>query len=153
MAAAAKQWQLWYRHISMKALKTFVLWLLLCVIPLQGMAINAVTICKAADQHASQAQTPHADAWQDATSHAQQPGAAQHASHGDMHSQGDPDHYKLADGSCTGSAFCPLASWMSVDRVTLPIIASASTPISYIPFHVPFVVPDGPEHRPRLLFA
>lgn len=137
----------------MKALKTFVIWLLLCVIPLQGMAINAVMTCKAADQYVSQPQMLHANAWQDATSHAHQPGAVHHGAHGSMQSHDDPDHYKAAEGSCTSSTFCPLASWMSVDRITLPVITSTSMPIAYIAFHVPFVVPDGPEHPPRLLSA
>lgn len=135
----------------MKALKTFVIWLLLCVIPLQGMAVNAVMTCKAADQRASAMQMLHADAWQDAMSHAHPSGSAHHAAHDGMHSHGDPDHYKPAEGSCTGSSFCPLASWMPVDRISLPVIASASMPIAYIAFHVPFVVPDGPEHPPRFL--
>lgn len=137
----------------MKALKTLVLWLLLCVIPLQGMAINAVMTCKAANPHASHAQMSHADAWQDITVHAHPSGAAHEAAHGGMSSQDDANHYKPAEESCTGNTFCPLASWMSVDLITLPVIANASTPISYTAFHVPFVVPDGPEHPPRFLSA
>ena len=146
---------MWYRHAFMNALKSFVLWLLIAVIPLHGIAANAVMTCKAAHQGMQQVQV------QDAAGlhgHHQHPG---HIAMQDMQDMQDSlaeagdtadekaDHTGSFGGSCT--AFCPFAVWMRIDEAAMPILANASDRISYLPFHVPFVVPDGPEHRPRFL--
>ncbi|HEY0847189.1 MAG TPA: hypothetical protein VGE12_17600 [Noviherbaspirillum sp.] len=145
---------MWYRDASMKALKIVVLWLLLSVIPLQGMAVNVVMACNAARQLDVLADARADDMQKLHDMH--QHGGIHHAGAGTApvgaEMPGDackPDHANAGGGSC--AAFCPLALWMPVGDVLLPILANTSTRISYIAFHVPFVVPDGPEHRPRIL--
>lgn len=140
---------MWYRHAVMNMLKSFVLWLLIAVIPLQGIAANAVMTCKAAHQHAQQLPEQGDDSMH---------GHYQHAGHVAMlesqEATGDvagdkADHFGSPGGSCT--TFCPFAIWMHVDDPAMPIVANSSDRISYLPFHVPFVIPDAPEHRPRFL--
>lgn len=124
----------------MKALKTFVLWLLLSVLPLQGIAVNAILTCAAANEGSVQLQSHDGQA---------------HSQHGTMHQSGDdgdsPDRLKSADRSC--SAYCGGALWMHVEAISLPAIPVASAHISYLDFHILSVVPEGPEHRPRFLSA
>lgn len=136
----------------MKALKTIVIWLLLTVIPLQGMAVNVVMACGAARTAVVQdifpdevmAQVHHSQ-------HAQHAGMikADMADWPDTDGACDPGHAKSPGASC--ASFCPLAMWMPVADMTLPVVANTSIRISYIAFHVPFVIPDGPEHPPRFL--
>lgn len=122
----------------MKVVKTFILWLLLSVIPLQGVAANVIMTCKAAHQSVSQQQdAEHTHRQHDGFDHAA-------ADTGDKQ-----DHFKSTDGSCT--AWCGGAIWMHVDAITLPTLTAASDRTDYFTFHIPFVVPDRPEPRPRFL--
>lgn len=135
----------------MKALKIFAVWLLLTVLPLQGMAFNFLMTCKASQQGIGQAMMADTDA-----DHG-------HLKHGKMHHGGhfSPDaedaaesvaeDAQPADGSCVN--YCAVAFSIPVSDITFSVMTNPSNRISYIGFHVPFVVPDGPEHRPRFLIA
>lgn len=119
----------------MNALKTFFVWLLLSVVPLQRMAVNAAMTCKAVRQNLQLMQeAAHAH---DATMH---PCVGRHD---------EQDEPVEPDGSCSTHHASTL--WLHIDKITLPAVANLPDLISYIAFHVPFVVPDRLERPPRRL--
>lgn len=126
----------------MKALKIFAVWLLLTVLPLQGMAFNFLMTCKASQQGIVQTMMPDTDA-----GHMH----LKHGGHMFSHNDDVAEDAKPADGSCVN--YCAVAFSIHVNDFTLSVMPNPSNRISYIGFHVPFVVPDGPEHRPRFLIA
>jgi hypothetical protein len=129
----------------MKSLKTFVIWLLLSLLPLQGIAINVGMTCDTGRAGGLQTQ-----AWADDAQ-----ASLQHQQDADMHcsdravdgSTGQMADFLSNDGSC--GAYCAGAAWMHVAEVALPAAMKSSGRIADIDFHLPFVVPEGPEHRPR----
>lgn len=134
----------------MKALKAIVIWVLLALIPVQGIAAvvamagsaaHRTTVQKSVRAHEAMHQVQHHDA-----------AFPVHVFHEDSKQLEDScqsDHAQAPGGSC--AAFCPLSLWMPAGDLTMPVIESASLRIAYIAFHVPFVVPDRPEHPPRFL--
>lgn len=136
----------------MKALKTIVIWLLLTVIPLQGLAVNVVMACSAARTTVIQDELPdEAMAQVHHGQHGQHAGMIKTdmADWPDKGGACEPDHAKPSGASC--ASFCPFAIWIPVADMTLPAVANTFVRISYIAFHVPLVIPDGPEHPPRFL--
>lgn len=137
----------------MKALKAFVVWLLLAVIPVQGMTVNIVMAANAAHRSAAH----ESGIAQDNAQHAQHihhraatlQSADAHCDHQQPDEACPSSHAKAAGGSC--ASFCPLSMWMPVGELTMPVVENVSLHIVYIAFHVPFVIPDRPEHPPRFL--
>lgn len=133
----------------MKAMKTLFIWLLLTLIPLQGLAANAVLTCKAANQGAK---LLHVAVVDDTHSHpcagfdrALQAPAQPDGSH-DGGQESDQDGY----AGCVANYVS--VSWLHPAELALPSITSLSAPVSFATFHLPFFIPDGPERPPRSLF-
>ena len=125
----------------MKAMKTLFIWLLLSFVPLQGIAANALLICKAANQHASSPHVTHV-----AETHAHPCDAVDRAT---MEQDQTHDSHQNADANCVAQyAGVP---WMPAGEVMLPPAGFVSDRISYAGFHVPSFIPDGPERPPRSL--
>lgn len=150
----------------MKPLKTILLWLLLLVIPLQGLAGNAMTICKASHQrvalnvvsdHATQHRgitKLHAAPHQHQLQHQDKHDHHRHASHDNDGGGTPPAHDNSVPtqqlSGCSACAACSMgALWVASPDVSLPALIAPSDSISYIAFHVPRVVPEPLEHPPR----
>lgn len=123
----------------MNAIKTLFIWLLMSLVPLQGMAANALLVCKAANQapaavHAMQADEAHA-----------------HPCDGMQVSQGDNrDNQQGGDSNC--AAHYATVPWMAPRELRLPSLPVLPAVVSYPGFHLPSVIPDGPERPPRAHF-
>jgi hypothetical protein len=148
----------------MKTLKAILMWLLLFAVPVQGFANSAMAICKASHQRAGQTTTivHHAKQKADATLHDHSHALHEHHQHHQHHQSNDANASAGNDGKATDSqlskcsacaASCAGTLWVAVEKMTLPVFAATSGPISYIAFHISGVEPDPPEHPPRLLLA
>jgi hypothetical protein len=149
-----------YLSAVMKPLKTLLLWLLLLAIPVQGLASNVMTICKASHQRVTQtAASDHS-----LSHHSMHQGSVAHdAKHHQHHHHDFSEHDGAGDmsvhsdtapdqqlSSCSACAACSVgASCIHSHDVVLSASAAPSSIISYFAFHVPGVVPERPEHPPR----
>lgn len=112
----------------MKAMKTLFIWLLMSFIPLQGMAANAVLVCKAANQVL-------------AASHAISPSGHAHPC-ADMQ-----DTQQENETTCTAQyAGIP---WIPASALHLPPFEPVAAVVAYAGFHIPFFIPDSPDRPPR----
>ncbi|HYD62923.1 MAG TPA: hypothetical protein VEC35_21395 [Noviherbaspirillum sp.] len=121
-------------------MKTFFIWLLLSFIPLQGIAANAVLVCKAAHQ----APVP-SQAMDDI--HAHPCGGIDTSSHALDGPDGSDDNGQEDNADC--AAHYISASWLHTAEMTVSPAAPLPVTVSYLAFHLPSFVPDGPERPPR----
>jgi hypothetical protein len=156
--------QICYLSAAMKSSQTILLWLLLLVIPLQGLAANGMAICKASHQRVAvnvvsdHAMQHHGIGKSHAAPHQHQ---HQHKHDKRRYASNDndgggnlPTHDNSAPkqqlSSCSACAACSMgALWIASADVSLPALIAPSDSISYIAFHVPRVVPEPLEHPPR----
>jgi hypothetical protein len=119
-----------------------------------------MVICKASHQHVAQTAMYHSfdhESVAAEVAHDEQH-RHQHDAHADdaVASINDSDHYAEQNLSkCSACAACCAGTvWMAAEVPSLPIFrAVPSRGISDFVFHIPGVVPDQPEHPPRLLSA
>ncbi|WP_420472967.1 hypothetical protein [Noviherbaspirillum sp. ST9] len=119
----------------MKAMKTLFIWLLMFFIPLQGMAANALLVCKAANQAA-------------VVSYAMPESGHAHPC-GEMQVQQDDmqDTPQVSEKTCAAQyAGVP---WIPASELHLPPFEPVPAVVSYAGFHLPFFIPDGPDRPPR----
>lgn len=139
----------------MNPLKKILLWVLLLAIPLQGLAGNAMTICKASHQRVTQTSAFHPSMQHhgidghgvkhDHQQHFSQPGDA-----GDMPAH-DSSTLDQQLSSCSACAACSMGtSWITSYDAVFSAFVAPSDIIAYFAFHVPGVVPERPEHPPRV---
>lgn len=139
------------------------MWLLLFAIPVQGFANSAMLICKASHQRTGQTTVMHhlqkkIDATLHDHSHAFHENHLHHQQHqfedvaASMDNGGKATDSQLSKCSAC-AASCAGTLWVTVDKMTLPVFAAASEPISYIAFHIPGIEPDPPEHPPRVFLV
>lgn len=120
----------------MKAMKILFIWLLMSFIPLQGMAANALLVCKAANQVPAVSHAP-----QDAGMHAH-PCVDMQPGQDDMRDMQQED-----ETTCTAQyAGVP---WIPASELQLPPFELIPTVVSYTGFHIPFFIPDGLDRPPR----
>ena len=115
----------------MKAVKTLFIWLLITLVPLQGMAANALLVCRAAGQLTVAASGEHA-----------------HPCGGMQASQDD----KQQNDKTTCAAQYAGVPWMPPAEQHLPASPILSAIVSYAGFHILSVIPDGLERPPRTQF-
>lgn len=119
----------------MKAMKTLFIWLLIAFIPLQGMAANALLVCKAANQ------IPVASHALPASGHSH-PCAGEQAWQDSMQDMQQED-----EKTCT--AHYAGVPWIPASGLQLPPFEPVPVIVSYAGFHIPFFIPDGPDRPPR----
>lgn len=119
----------------MKAMKTLFIWLLVSFIPLQGMAANALLVCKAANQAAV----------------VRAMSAAEEHAHPcvDMQAQQDDGQDRQQDNDSTCVAQFAGVPWIPATQARLPSLQTLPAVISYAGFHLPSFIPEGPERPPR----
>lgn len=134
---------MWYGGRSMKAMKTLFLWLLMAFVPLQGMAANALLVCKAANQaqavfHAMPAGEEHAH-----------PCAGMQALQEELRDTQQQDTQQDGDATCVAQyAGVP---WIPASELALPPMEVPPAAISYAGFRIPSFIPEGLERPPRSL--
>ncbi len=150
----------------MKVLKACLLWLLLLAIPMQGMAVSAMLICKASHQRVAHNASHQAMSMQHASGVQHD-----HAHHADQHDMlpvqdlnieqtvtesAPASHLHNHDlSTCSACAACCIGSaWIPAQNLRVPPLPPVvSGDISYFAFHIPGVVPERPEHPPRLFLS
>jgi hypothetical protein len=142
----------------MKPLKTILLWLLLLAIPIQGLAVNAMTICKASHQRVSQDLSHSHSAHHESMAAHGDEGHHHFSQHGDVadiaEHGGDSDESGQKLSACSACAACSMGGlWMFGEHTVPHALTTTSLPISYFAFHVPPVEPERPEHPPRVFLA
>lgn len=120
----------------MKAIKTLFIWLLMSFIPLQGMAANALLVCKAANQSPA---VSHAA--RDASMHAH-PCADLQAG------QEQAQDMQQEDGTACTAQYAGIP-WIPASELHLPPFELVPAVVSYAGFHIPFFIPDGLDRPPR----
>ncbi|HYC41358.1 MAG TPA: hypothetical protein VEB70_00040 [Noviherbaspirillum sp.] len=120
----------------MKAMKTLFIWLLMSFIPLQGMAANALLVCKAANQvptvlHVAQDTGMHAHPCPDMQA-------------GQKHEQ----DMQQEDETVCAAQYAGVP-WIPASQLQLPPFELVPAVVSYAGFHIPFFIPDGPDRPPR----
>jgi|GEM_PF-1979399 len=132
----------------MKALlRTFLIWLLLAGVPLQGFAASTMLLC--APPAAPVAAVPAA-VMEGHHDHAAMLAAQQHASHGE---NGKGDHHG-PDAKCAGAAFCCTGAPLATAMPTAPHLPDAgSAPIPFVTTVPAAVDLAGIERPPKRLHA
>ena len=120
----------------MKAMKTLFILLLMSFIPLQGMAANALLVCKAANQAPVISHAVH-----DAGTHA----------HPCADMQPGQDHVQdtQQEDETTCAAHYAGVPWIAARELQLPPFELVPAVITYAGFHIPFFIPYGPDRPPR----
>lgn len=119
----------------MKAMKTLFIWLLISFIPLQGMAANALLVCKAANQVPVVSQTaPVSD--------------RAHPCAGELARQDSMQDMPQEDEKTCVAQYAGVP-WIPASELQLPPFEPVPAVVSYAGFHIPFFIPDGPDRPPR----
>jgi hypothetical protein len=126
---------------SVKILRTFIVSLLLSVLPLQGVASNMVLNCMAAGQQVRHHELGNFD------------GRLSHAEHAGQHHANDdnvlsgPAEHEYAERSCPMSLAGML--WIDGGDITPHPSPTVSAGVAASDFHVQSIIPEPPEHPPR----
>ena len=117
-------------------MKTFFIWLLMSLVPLQGIAANALLICKAANKPPVQVYVAPAG---DAHAH---PCAEARAAL-------DDERAEKQAGESTCSADHAAIAWMPGSEPGWSSAHLLPIAIAYAGIPLPTFIPDGPERPPR----
>jgi hypothetical protein len=126
----------------MKAVKILFIWLLLSFIPLQGIAANALLVCKAAHRAPVPSQAMAMD-----DIHAHPCGGMDTSFEAPGGADGSDDNGQKDNAGC--AAHYVSASWLHTAETTVSPAVPLPAPVSFMVFHLPSFVPDEPERPPR----
>lgn len=139
----------WYTYEMNRVLKTFLLWLLLAALPLQGFAAAVQTSCGPTAHHGSSEMViqPHSH-------HHEGDGAASGATVVAANSAGDSAHSKHKSAFCSSCATCCVGAVAPPSVSLLTPVYSSSLPVVSSPSPlVTGFIPAGLERPPKRITA
>jgi uncharacterized protein involved in copper resistance len=139
------------------ALRTFLMWLLMLAIPVQGFAASAMLHCGPGHQRQQQAAAAMDGHEAHAAHHGQRGHSAHHAEHAmstavdDIASDDSVAPTSLAAAKCSACAYCCYASAIVGTPPFVDVVTPDTAPDAALPPRVEAIVPDGLDRPPRLL--
>jgi len=139
----------WYTYEMNCVLKTFMLWLLLAALPLQGFAAAIQTSCGPMPHHGSSEMAMHAE-----SHHHEGDGAANHSTVAAAKSSGGSVDTKHKSSFCSACATCCVGAVAPPSVSVLTPVYSNSLPIVFSPpLLVTGFIPAGLERPPKRITA
>jgi hypothetical protein len=138
-------------------LRTFLMWLLVLAIPVQGFAASAMLHCGPSHQRQQQAAATIAGQQADDEHHVDHGPQAHHADHGmsgaadDSATDDSGAPTSLAAAKCSACAYCCYATAIGGTPPSVGVVTPDTAPDAAVPPRLDAIVPDGLDRPPRLL--